>query len=129
MAGGPARAGALIYALDLERLAGFYETLLAMGRLHADAEHVVLSNVDFQLIVHAIPAQYVSSIVVESPPVPREETPIKLFFTVASLREAEQEAARLGGRLFENEWEGPGFRVRNGSDPEGNIFQLRESIA
>lgn len=128
MAGGPARAGALIYALDLERLAGFYATLLAMGRLHADAKHVVLSNVDFQLIVHAIPAQYASGIVVESPPVPREETPIKLFFTVASLRQAEQEAARLGGRLFENEWEGPGFRVRNGSDPEGNIFQLRESI-
>jgi predicted enzyme related to lactoylglutathione lyase len=129
MAGGPARAGALIYALDLERLADFYETLLSMSRLHADAEHVVLSNADFQLILHAIPPPYASGIVVESPPLPREETPIKLFFTVASLLAAEQEAARLGGRLFENEWQGPGFRVRNGCDPEGNIFQLRESLA
>lgn len=122
----PARAGALIYALDLERLAGFYATLLSMRRDHGDAEHVVLSNDDFQLIVHVIPAECATGIIVATLPEPRESTPIKLFFIVDSLDHAANEAARLGGMLFPQAWTGPNFVVRNGCDPEGNIFQLRE---
>jgi hypothetical protein len=30
--------------------------------------------------------------------------------------------------VFEEEWEGPGFRVRNAHVPEGNILQLRELV-
>ncbi|MFN7954332.1 MAG: VOC family protein [bacterium] len=123
---GPARAGALVYALDLERLAGFYVALLGMRRLHGDDEHVVLANGDFQLVVHAIPPEYARGIVIQSPPVPREDTAIKLFFTAPNLADAAGVALRLGGRLFDAEWEGPGFRARNGCDPEGNVFQLRE---
>ncbi len=123
---GPARAGALVYALDLERLASFYATILDMHRLVGDDEHVVLANADFQLIVHAIPPAHARGIVTQSPPEPRENTAIKLFFTVPSLAHAAAQMQRLGGRLFDAEWEGPGFRVRNGCDPEGNVLQLRE---
>ena len=125
---GPARAGALIYALDLEHLAIFYATILDMRRLVGDDEHVVLANADFQLIVHAIPPAYAEGIVIQSPPEPREDTAIKLFFTVPSLASAADGMQQLGGRLFDGEWEGPGFRVRNGCDPEGNVLQLREPI-
>lgn len=123
---GPTRAGALIYASDVPKLSAFYERLLTMELLHGDAEHHVLGSPDFQLILHAIPPAIAATIEITVAPAPREETPIKLFFSVASLAAAAQIAQALGGALFADEWQGPGFRVRNGCDPEGNIFQLRE---
>ncbi len=118
--------GAVIFAIDMERLARFYASLLAMTRLDADADHAVLSDDDFELVIHAIPAQYAADIVIASPPEPREETPIKLVWTVESLDRCAEHAASTGGRLFEQTWHWRGFRLRNGCDPEGNIFQLRE---
>ena len=43
---GPARAGALIYAKDLERLSGFYQQLLGMKLLKADVEHHVIESAE-----------------------------------------------------------------------------------
>lgn len=124
---GPARAGALVYAKDLERLSGFYQRLLGMRLLHADAEHQVIESADLQLIIHAIPPQIAAGIAIASPPEPRAGQAIKLFFTVPSLANAETTAISLGGSLFGPEYAGPGFTVRNVYDPEGNIFQVRES--
>lgn len=95
-----------------------------MRVLRADAEHRVLESDDTQLIVHAIPPDYAGGVTVASPPVPRGEQAIKPFFTVPSLARAE--AAALGGIVFGPLWDGPGFRVRNVCDTEGNIIQLRE---
>jgi len=126
---GPARAGAVLYAKNVELLASFYETLLPMTRVHASAEIIVSESPDFQLILHAMPPHIASTIVIESPPVRRENTALKLFFTVPSLSEARSTAAGLGGEVFLEEWQGPGFRVCNACDPEGNIFQVRESVS
>ena len=123
---GPARAGALIYAKDLSRLAHFYQQVLSMQLLLADDEHHVLASEDFQLIVHAIPPHIAASIVLTEPPAPRENTAMKLFFSVPELTDAAATMVRLGGCLFEPVWSGPGFAVRNGCDPEGNVFQLRQ---
>lgn len=123
---GPARAGALIYAKDLERLSGFYQQLLGMKLLKADVEHHVIESADMQLIIHAIPPHIASSVSLASPPKPREEQAIKLFFTVPSLSVAASTASSMGGAVFGQAYSGPGFEVRNGYDPEGNIFQVRE---
>lgn len=123
---GPARAGALLYAKDVERLAAFYQTLLPMVRIHAAAELIVLESPDFQLVVHAMPPDRAAQVVVTSPPVLREQTAVKLFFTVISLQEAGSTAAGQGGEVLPGLWYGPGFRVCNACDPEGNVFQLRE---
>ena len=123
---GPARAGAVIYAVDLSRMATFYETLLGMRRLSAAADHEILESSDMHLVVHAIPAIIASTITIASPPELREDTPIKLFFTVPSLAEAQRIASTVGGEVFDETWEGEGFLARNGRDPEGNIFQVRE---
>lgn len=123
---GPARAGALIYAVDLGRMATFYETLLGLRRRSAAADHAVLDSPDIQLVVHAIPALIAGTIPMASPPALREETPIKLFFTVPDLAEAQRLALTVGGEVFDETWEGEGFLARNGRDPEGNIFQLRQ---
>lgn len=124
---GPARAGLFVYAKDPERLAGFYESLLGMTRRHSSAELVVLHSPDIQITVHAIPGRIAESIVIADPPVSREDAAYKFFFTVPSLDAASAAARSLGGEVFPEEWTGPGFRVRNAVDPEGNIFQLRES--
>ncbi|MFK7954538.1 MAG: VOC family protein [Lysobacterales bacterium] len=125
---GPARAGGLLYAKNLEQITGFYESILAMERLHADDQHVVLASEDFQLIVHAIPAHVAKHITITIPPEHRETTPIKLFFTVSSIQDARETANALGGEVFEQSWDGPGFVVCNACDPEGNIFQVRENF-
>lgn len=97
-----------------------------MKLLLGDAHHHVLESPDFQIIIHAISPAVAATFTIESPPVPREETAIKLFFTVPSLAAAATTARSLGGDLFAPQWVGPGFVVRNGCDDEGNIFQLRE---
>lgn len=125
---GSARVGALIYAKDLIRVSAFYRQLLGMTMQHADPEYHVLMSPDIQLIVHAMPPVIAETVEVTSPPALRETTAIKLFFTVPSLAAARAVARPLGGDVFEEEWEGPGFRVRNAHDPEGNILQLREPI-
>lgn len=125
---GPARAGVLIYAKHLESLSQFYEQTLDMRVLAADSNHRVIENTDLQLVLHAIPAHIASGIEIDSPPQPREEQAIKPFFSVASLGAAEATAAAFGGFVFGPTWDGPGFRVRNACDPEGNIVQLRETL-
>lgn len=107
-------------------MASFYETLVPMTRVHASEELIVLQSPDLQLIVHAMPPAIASTVVITSPP-ERRETALKLFFTLSSLAAAEATAARLGGEVFSEQWQGPGFRVRNACDPEGNLFQVRES--
>lgn len=124
---GPARTGVLIYAKQLEAVSSFYERVLGASVLHADGEHRVLQSPDVQLIIHAIPPRFAESIAIAVPPVPREEQAIKPFFTVESLAVAERIAEECGGKVWGPVWPGPGIRVRNVCDPEGNIVHLRES--
>ncbi len=126
---GPARSGVLIYAFDLDRLSVFYARLLAAAVLYEDADHQLLQSPDTQLIVHAIPAPYRDVIQIQTPPEPREEQAIKPFFSVADLAEAERLAVELGGLVLGPVWPGPGMKLRNVCDPEGNIVQLREFTA
>ncbi len=123
---GPARTGVLFYAKHIASVSNFYERLLDARVVHADEEHRVLQSPDAQLIIHAIPPPYAGDVVVEVPPVPRETQAIKPFFTVASLALAEALVVELGGRTIGPVWPGPGLKVRNVCDPEGNIVHLRE---
>jgi predicted enzyme related to lactoylglutathione lyase len=125
---GPARAGALIYAHNLDKLSAFYQQLLGMSLLHAGTELQVIASPDFQLIIHALPAHIAASFSIAVPPVQREEQAIKLFFTVDSMAAAASQARALGGDLFGPVYAGPGFQMRNGYDLEGNVFQLREAL-
>lgn len=122
----PAPSGTLIYAKNLDQVSAFYERVLDAQVLHADPEHKVLQSSDAQLIIHAIPAQFADAMVISTPPVPRQEQAIKPFFTVNSLAAAELAAQQSGGLVWGPVWPGPGMRVRNICDPEGNIIHVRE---
>lgn len=125
----PARAGVFVYAKDLPRLAAFYAAVLGLRQVHATDEMAILASPDLQLLVHRIPAHIAAGIRIESPPVRREDCAIKFFATVSNLGDAGATAASLGGQLFDELWQGPGFIVCNAMDPEGNVFQVRESLA
>jgi predicted enzyme related to lactoylglutathione lyase len=88
----------------------------------------VLDGDGVQLVVHQIPDFIAKTITITSPPERRSETALKFFFTVPSIAEAGVMSRSLGGSLDDEEWEGSGFRVRNAVDPEGNVFQIRETI-
>jgi predicted enzyme related to lactoylglutathione lyase len=125
----PARAGVFVYASDLPRLAAFYAAVLGLRQVHATDEMAILASPDLQLLVHRIPAHIAAGIHIASPPVRREDCAIKFFATVPSLADAGATAASLGGTLFDERWQGPDFVVCNAMDPEGNVFQVRESLA
>ena len=124
------KPGAVVFAKDLERVARFYEQLLALSVTHAEHDHVILESSSFQLIVHAIPQHNASSITISVPPEVREETPIKLLFPVSSIAEARAAASALGGQVgpSQREWQAGGIRACDGYDPEGNVFQLRQNV-
>lgn len=121
-----ARAGAVIYAVDLERVSTFYQHVVAMTVLQRDSDHHLLESPDTGLVIHAIPPDIAGTFGIGSPPEARDEAAVKLFFTVESLAQAAVTAGRFGGRMLDREWRGPGFLARDGLDPEGNVFQLRE---
>ncbi len=123
----PARAGIFIYAKDPDRVSSFYQGVLGLTPVHRTDQMAVLSSSDLQLIVHALPPAVASLVTISSPPQLRDTAAVKFFCTVKSIPAAEALAIQLEGKVFPEQWSGPGFVVRNASDPEGNIFQIRQS--
>ncbi len=124
----PATSGVLIYAKQLERMSVFYQRVLSLREVHADAMHRVLSDGETQLLLHALPPPVAAQVEIASPLEPRESQAIKPFFTVPSLDAAEREVEACGGLVHGPIWPGPGLRVRNVCDPEGNLLHLRERV-
>lgn len=80
------------------------------------------------MVVHAIPAPIAADVVIASPPVPRNETPLKPSFVVPSLAAVRAAAQATSGCLEPEEaaWRYRGHVVLDGWDPEGNIVQFRK---
>lgn len=126
---GPAHAGLFLYAHDVERVAGFYQTLLGLARVRNAPGLVVLGSPGLQLVVSAMPAEIAATVTLADPPTPRTDTALKFFFTVPELAAAEALASALGGGFLPGRWQNPVFVACNAVDPEGNLFQLRERTA
>lgn len=123
---GPARAGLFIYAVEPERLARFYQGVAGMRCRHVEAELRVLESDDIQLLLHRIPPAVAARIHISVPPQRREDTALKFFLSVPDLSAAAGVIRELGGELFAERWQGPGFIMANAMDPEGNVLQLRQ---
>ena len=124
-------AAAVIYAKDMLRISKFYETIADFAVVEAGAGHVVLEANGFQLAVVAIPTHIASAVEVADPPARREGSPVKLVYFVPGITAARERVAMLGGQLNSTarEWKFRDTRVCDGHDPEGNMFQLRETLA
>lgn len=120
------QTGAVLFTVNLGKLARFYEQVVGMHVVTSASDHVVLEVGTFRLTVHQIPDQYAKNIVITVPPVVRETAAIKLSFRVDSISRSRQTAAALGGQVYgpEREWSDEETTTCNGYDPDGNVFQL-----
>jgi len=124
----PVTSGAILYAKDLDRISEFYAAVADLAVTESASGHVALEANGFQLVVVAVPQHIAATIHVQSPPVRREATPIKLVFFVRNTEAASTKVAQLGGQMnpVERSWQFQGAAVLDGHDPEGNVFQLRQ---
>jgi predicted enzyme related to lactoylglutathione lyase len=118
--------GAVLFTINLQSLATFYERVMDMRVLTTADDHICLETGGFQLIVHQIPEHYARNIKIQTPPVLREAAAVKLAFRVKSISKAREVASGLGGTVHppEREWSWQGSTVCDGYDPDGNVFQL-----
>lgn len=124
------RAEAAVYALDPGKLADFYCAVAEMVRVEEAPGFVALQGAALDVILVTIREEIAASIVRETPPQRREETPIKLVLLVHDLAAARDRAAALGGVVdpCDREWSWRGLTRCDGHDPEGNVFQLAVPI-
>jgi hypothetical protein len=125
------KAGALLFAKDLERMASFYEQVAGLTVKARVEGRVVLESAHYSLVLHALPQIVADNLTITSPPMRRTDVPVKLIFPVASLALVHTLSPMLGGGVDSEsaEWIGPGFRACEGFDPEGNLVQWREPLA
>ncbi|MBX3630106.1 MAG: hypothetical protein KF908_09370 [Nitrosomonas sp.] len=131
MSAKPYPFSAVIYAKDAQCLASFYEDMLSLSRVEEGPGFIFLASEGLELSVVQAPAAIAESIRLTDPPEVREVTPIKLSFQVADIKRTRITVQRLGGGLKEPEatWSWRGALHLDGFDPEGNVFQLRQSEA
>ena len=81
-------------------------------------------------MIRRIQKHIAASIDISTPPELREDTPVKLVFSVEDIAIVRNRAAERGGVIdaVEREWEFEGTKVCDGHDPEGNAFQVRQAV-
>lgn len=121
--------GAVLYAKDLSRLVDFYSSVAGLEPQAIEKGYTILGPTPSQFVIVRIPKRIADTIGIATPPEPREDTPLKLVFAVEDIAHARGRAVELGGAMnaVEREWDFEGSKVCDGHDPEGNVFQLRQT--
>ncbi len=120
---GPSKSGVFIYSNDVAALSSFYVDLLEDARIvFSNHEMAVISVPDGQLVIHA------PDVGIHLPEAEHRyrESAIKPFFTVGKIDSAKNLILERGGTAEHMIYRGPYFNVCNVSDPEGNVFMIRE---
>jgi hypothetical protein len=121
--------GLVVFAKNKKRVSAFYRQALDLELLESDASHDLLRGRGCEVVVHTIPRKYAASITITKPPTPRDDTPFKPTFVVASLAEVRRAVEATGGYLKPEAgaWRFRGHVVLDGWDPEGNIVQFKQA--
>lgn len=126
----PVGALTVIYALDLEPVASFYERTLGIARLEQEEGFIVVGSASFEIAVVKAASRPDSK---ATPPAfhVRSETPLKGSYLVDSLERTRIAAEASGGALnpIESAWHWRGQLHLDGHDPEGNVVQFRMKAA
>jgi predicted enzyme related to lactoylglutathione lyase len=127
----PVRSSSVIYAKDIRKVAAFYQRTLGLSALEDDADFVLVGDEGLQIAVVKMPDDIAKDVQIATPPIAREETPIKCSFLVEDLDRVHAEAHASGGgtRPIAAAWRWRGQLHLDGYDPEGNVVQFRQRDA
>lgn len=101
-----------------------YEQLLGSQPINAEwADSWALFEAGgTQFALHAIPAAIAESIVIDSPPEAREDSPVKLIFRVEDAEAEQKRLEGLGFTILSRPWQGA--EEFDCLDLEGNVLQF-----
>jgi hypothetical protein len=120
-------AAAIEYVRRLAVMRVFYCESLGMTVKDSASEYCILESDEWTLSLVVARDARVEDVDVP-PPVRRDWTPIKLGFRGHQIEAVRSSIQQLGGLLGPPgaTWEFQNFARLDGSDPEGNVFQLLE---
>jgi predicted enzyme related to lactoylglutathione lyase len=120
----------VIFAVDVKLVANFYAAVLGLSARPQPGDSMNdsrLGNDLEELLIHSIPPRIAKTIVIESPPSPREESAMKPVFDVKSLKDSLEQVSLRGGAVTGRTFTLNGLTRHDIVDPEGNIVQLRSA--
>jgi len=120
----------VIFAVNVKALASFYEAVLGLSPTPKPSDNkkdIRLGGKGLELLIHSIPPRIAKTIVIKSPPVPRDIAAMKPVFDVKSLSKAEEQVTLRGGVVTRVTFTLDGLTRRDVLDLEGNVIQLRSS--
>jgi len=120
----------VIFAVNVKTLASFYEAVLGLSPTPKPSDNkkdIRLGGKGLELLIHSIPPRIAKTIVIKSPPVPRDIAAMKPVFDVKSLSKAEEQVTLRGGVVTRVTFTLDGLTRRDVLDLEGNVIQLRSS--
>jgi len=120
--------GQVLYAVHPDRLATFYGSLFKMRRSEVDATSFLLIGPEVEFHIVKIPESTARALTLSTPPVPRENTPLKFSIEVSNVDQLATMARSLGGVARGEPWNWNARRHQDIVDLEGNIFQVFEKI-
>lgn len=115
----------VVFTVNVLRLADFYESVLGATRSNEDSGDIRLRNDREEVLIHSVPASIATSISIQSPPKPRNGSPIKPVFDVDSLDNALMAVETNGGVVTGRTFSIDGLRRHDVLDPDGNVIQIR----
>ena len=115
--------GAMLFVMDLPRMAAFYTNVLGLKAIEATRtdDWIEFDAGSARFSLHAIPASAAGDCPpASSPPRPRETNPIRLDFAVSDVESARARLEALGVPILLRPW-----GACDVVDPEGNVLGLR----
>ena len=111
----------LLFVKDLPCMSAFYGCSLGMVEVEGTSSdtYVEFQAGNARLALHAIPPEIALQLEIASPPQPREDTPVKVVFSVEDLQAECERLKSLGVPYRLRPW-----GAADVIDPEGNIIQL-----
>ena len=119
----------VVFSINVRRLAEFYEIVLGAKPLTEQSGDIRLINDRDEVLIHSIPKSIAKNIEISSPPAPRENSPFKPVFDVASLEIALKSVEAMGGVVTSRAFSLDGLTRHDVLDTDGNVIQLRCRIS
>jgi catechol-2,3-dioxygenase len=111
----------ILFVADTKRMTEFYRDVIGLGVRDGDGtEFVILDAGGCQLCLHQIPNKYLEQTRNDAP---REDSYVKFVFQAEDIEADREELLRKGARMKKIVRFGS-IAFCDGSDPEGNIFQI-----